>query len=920
MVSDCQLPVMVLLTRTAISTLLQPPIVRTGLLPHTSAPANGYKAPTSRDIPPVTLTNIHQVDPSVFQQYLAQIGPLYDALCRSNDDESRRRREEEESRQGPSTPDRRRSLDTSRSQKTKSRGMGTAPLSTIPSVYFDPDFRLENPRTFDVVSERSQVVRPGPDSSQPGRKLATNAILQEKLSWYLDTVEIHLVSSIFAASTTFFNALGSLQELHAEAATSVEKIHAVREDLSKIDHDMALDGLELVKLRRRRENVRRLGNAIAQLKEVIDSTAHCEKLVESGDLDAALDQLDDVERLICGESKGSHNLDLRGISALQSAPNDLSLLRRSIGVGYEKRFVDCLTSDLLSQVESVPNDDTLSRWGAALQRAHGPRRALSPAPTPISAFGEIRSRLEADLNGLTRAQHTAEAATSFKIAVLREMKSLIRRHLPSSSDDDTASVMSSSTQSGRQLSSQEKTSILARNLRQLDPEDAYVMLKKVYAGVSECIRRLSMQVKLLLDISSNFRSQSLARPNPLFLSPLTSPTQEQSPSIGSPIPTAQRDILEVLDLSSLLGQAVDIVQAQIVKVLKVRSEQTVHLSLDQFLRYFTLHRLFVNECEAISGRSGTALSNLVDDQIKEFVVTFADDQRYRIVQTMDADRWDAKDFGDAENDILLRVLESSTKDISLWTTTSRIWEPAEAPPPQPSTLAPSKDGNGKPRTAIIDDQKFILPQSALLLMRVLEEFQHLMAGIPGRVQDSCMKLLECLKLFNSRSAQLILGAGATRSAGLKNITTKHLALASQALSFIATLIPYVREYTRRYSSAPGLMVEFDKVRRLYQEHQTSIHEKLVDIMSSRATTHIGAMKKIDWDEKQENEGNDGDEMVSAYMEILVKETGTLHRVVSRHLPETTVMQIMDPVFTSYREQLGQAFAAVTVKSERGRQR
>jgi vacuolar protein sorting-associated protein 54 len=28
------------------------------------------------------------------------------------------------------------------------------PLSTIPNVYFDEDFHLENPRTFDVVSER----------------------------------------------------------------------------------------------------------------------------------------------------------------------------------------------------------------------------------------------------------------------------------------------------------------------------------------------------------------------------------------------------------------------------------------------------------------------------------------------------------------------------------------------------------------------------------------------------------------------------------------------------------------------------------------------------------------------------------------------------------------------------------------------
>ena len=46
-------------SQNAISTLLQPPIVRTGLVPHTmaSAAAAGFKQPTARDIPPVTLTN-----------------------------------------------------------------------------------------------------------------------------------------------------------------------------------------------------------------------------------------------------------------------------------------------------------------------------------------------------------------------------------------------------------------------------------------------------------------------------------------------------------------------------------------------------------------------------------------------------------------------------------------------------------------------------------------------------------------------------------------------------------------------------------------------------------------------------------------------------------------------------------------------
>ena len=197
----------------------------------------------------------------------------------------------------------------------------------------------------------------------------------------------------------------------------------------------------------------------------------------------------------------------------------------------------------------------------------------------------------------------------------------------------------------------------------------------------------------------------------------------------------------------------------------------------------------------------------------------------------------------------------------------------------------------------------------------VQGFEELIIGVPSMTLEITSALLEYLKLFNSRSSQLILGAGATRSAGLKNITTKHLALASQALSFVATLIPHIREFVRRRSQGSGnLMTEFDKVKRLYQEHQSGINDKLVDIMSGRAGTHVSAMKKINWD------GPDSTQAVSPYMETLVKETSTLQKVLSKHLPEMTVRMIMDPVFNSYREQWEKTFADMEIKTQAGKQR
>ena len=812
-----------------------------------------------------------------------------------------------------------------------------APLSTIPAVYFEEDFHLENPRTFDTVSERAEIARPL-SSGQNGaivpsgkKALATNAILQEKLSWYMDTVEIHLISSIATASSSFFAALGSLKELHSEAEQSVAKIKALRQDLAKIDQEMALDGMKIVAMRQRRENMQRLSDAVAQLQQVVQAIQRCEAQVEEDKVEEALNGLATVTNLMEGRPaisettiKGSdlvlvsQPIDLRGLRALEGISSDVAALRRRIGKTFETRFIQTLIGDIRQHIDSTTPAVTFQRWDKASNRnRHG--RSPSVFPMYLHIEPTLRSDLLAHLKGLARSDSVVQATVAYRELLLREIKNLIRRQLPSSSDDDTESMVSVATQDTVRLSQQEKSSILARNLRALDPEDAENMLKKIYANVGEALRRLGTQVKLLLDITS-----TLANPPPR--SPLKSPRvmspdgRTQSEFFDGPgTPTVRHDeIQQALDLSGLLGQAVDIAQSQITKVLKVRSDQSTRLELALFLRYFTLNRLFAYECEAVSGRGGASLKTVVNTHIKDFVHHFAEAERQKLIDVMDSDSWDAKDFSDADSACLTRILDSSTREIEAWNQDSEIWQDQQKTlnghVAKPTTNGSQAD-TPQTRSAVIDEQKYILPASAPAALRGIESFSHLLSGIPSLTPEICTMLCDYLKLFNSRSSQLILGAGATKSAGLKAITAKHLALSSQALSFVIALIPHVREFVRRRPGSSGLMIEFDKLKRLFQEHQTGIHDKLVDIMCGRAQAHVGALRKIEWDK-----AGGGGERVSAYMQALIKETATLHRVLSKHLPEDTVQMIMVPVLQSYREQLGKAFGAVRVGTKGGKER
>lgn len=255
-----------------------------------------HKPPSARDIPPVTLSDVPQVDAAEFQAYLARFGSLYEQLRTANGGGS----ELKDVSHGWSDEGDQYSPHFHKAHRRSSQRPSL--LSTIPPVYFNEKFHLENPRVFDIVTERSEISQtPSPRidattsagrntaaEAAPRKALATNAILQEKLSWYMDTVEAHLIVSSFAASSTFFAVLSSLQGLGVEAIDSAERIKGLRQELQSLDEAIAGGGLTVIKKRQRRENLRRLHDAVLQLKHIVVCFASCENLVDNGEPEKAL--------------------------------------------------------------------------------------------------------------------------------------------------------------------------------------------------------------------------------------------------------------------------------------------------------------------------------------------------------------------------------------------------------------------------------------------------------------------------------------------------------------------------------------------------------------------------------------------------------------------------------------------------------
>lgn len=770
--------------------------------------------------------------------------------------------------------------------RARRASLAVTPLSTVPPVYFEENFHLENPRTFDVVSERSDVVRPtasaesqaessaaSTSSLSQRRALATNAILQEKLSWYMDTVEVHLISSISTASSSFFAALGDLRELHSEATASVHKIQGLRKQLVQLDEEQAVKGLEIIRLRRRRDNIARLERAAKQMERVLASCQGVERSLEQSEIEAALAGVVETERLISGEGEADA-IDLRPVKSLEAVNSDLHHLRWRIGKAFEARFVESLLSDIRKHVDRVPSAETLRRFAQSFQRdqyqrfvsakqqnnLQPPPRSSSLPPEYTQLSDNLRALLMRHLNGLQRAKHVNEAVQAYRDSVIKEAKSLIRRNMPS--DDDNESIMSSMTnsRSGGVRSSQDKSMLLARSLRSLGPADAEDLLVRIYTGVSELIRRLGTQQKMLLDVTMRMGETGVGG----MLSPrleqngfgavtnsdsrATSPGLDRSNGFPHHPGPVGGDAIN-MDISDLISSAVEIAQSQIVKIVKVRTEQVTSYSPEWFLRYFMLNRLFTQECEAVSVRVGSGLQNAVSNQIREFLEKWQKERIRTLAEGLEKDRWAPKEWDESRQAGVNRICESATRDPEEWIKSGRIWELREeennptapitngnGPPitngPSPTNGPPTTNGtpvvpveNGNPQTngespkkayATVDESSFILPESGLMVLRELEMYLRLVVVMPGMAAEIAQNLLSFLKVHNSRTYQLILGAGATKTAGLKSITTKHLAMASQGLSVVVALIPYIRECVRRRAgtNAGGVLADFDKVKRV----------------------------------------------------------------------------------------------------------
>lgn len=114
-------------------------------------------------------------------------------------------------------------------------------LREVPALYFKEDFALEEGPTFRAACPFSTV--------------SENLGLQEKLSHYLDVVELHLVKEISLRSNSFFEAQGQLEDLNVKIAEGCSRIRLLKETIRLLDADLVDSAREIQDLNLTRSNL-----------------------------------------------------------------------------------------------------------------------------------------------------------------------------------------------------------------------------------------------------------------------------------------------------------------------------------------------------------------------------------------------------------------------------------------------------------------------------------------------------------------------------------------------------------------------------------------------------------------------------------------------------------------------------------------
>ncbi|KAK8496281.1 hypothetical protein V6N12_003451 [Hibiscus sabdariffa] len=829
-------------------------------------------------------------------------------------------------------------------------------LREVPALYFKEDFALEDGGTFRAAC--------------PFNDVSENIMLQEKLTHYLDVVELHLVKEISLRSNSFFEAQGQLEDLNVKIVEGCNRIRDLKETIRLVDTDLVDSARQIQELNATRTNLLALQNKLKLILSVNQALSALKLLVASAECAGALDIIDDLQHLLDGdELTGLHcfrHLRDHVVASIDSINSILSaeFMRASIHDAGDKDAVILLKAK--ARVSISLNGDDVGQVKLDEEETNFRDRLL-----PL-IIGLLRTAKLPFVLRNYRDTLTADMKTAIKTAVAELLPVLVGQ--PPESDMGTERTMDAD---GGGLS-------LASKLRSLSSGSFVQLLAAIFKIVQAHLVRASEVKKaiewVMCNLDGHYAADSVAAA--IALGAMVAESSQESNGQGSSLPpnaslrstskslsspgkgsdapspsnlskNFRADVLR--ENAEAVFAACDAAHGRWAKLLGVRALLHPKLRLQDFLSIYNITQEFITATEKIGGRLGYSIRGTLQSQAKSFVDFQHESRMTKIRAVLDQETWVEVDVPDEFQAIVSMLFDSeaiisgskdnaeinmtesySNEGSQVAETGSRgSVEQTEQIDSSGTTAVNASQGKassqsnssntkerGKNATQTLEygGVSYHMVNCGLILLKMLSEYIDMNHLLPALSLEVVHRVVEILKFFNTRTCQLVLGAGAMQVSGLKSITSKHLALASQVISFTYAIIPELKQILFLKVPEPRkslLLLEFDRVAQDYKVHRDEIHTKLVQIMRERLLVHLRGLPQIieSW-----NRPEDADLQPSQFAKSLTKEVGFLQRVLSRTLHEVDVQAIFRQVVVVFHSQISEAFSRLEISTPQAKDR
>ncbi|XP_041333210.1 vacuolar protein sorting-associated protein 54 isoform X2 [Pyrgilauda ruficollis] len=742
------------------------------------------------------------------------------------------------------------------------------------------------------------------------RDAASSKLLQEKLSHYLDIVEVNIAHQISLRSEAFFHAMTSQHELQDYLRKTSQAVKLLREKISKIDKVMCEGSLRVLRLSLTRNNCIKAYNKLKLMATVHQTQPTVQLLLSTSEYVGALDLIATTQEVLQQELQGIHSfrhlgsqlceleklIDKMMIAEFSTyARNDLNRpLEDDCQILEEERLVS-LVFGLLKQRKlnfyEIYGDEMITTAKNIIKQC---------VVNTVSQIEEIDTEVVVKLADQMRMMNFPQWFDLLKNIFSKFTIFLKRVKATLNTIRSVVFLVLDKNQKTRDLEDTLQKNSAKESM--VDSEVAYLTHEGMFisdafgdgelpAGAADSASQRNTSPN-----SEPCSSDSVSEPE---CTTDSSSSKEHTSSsvtpggvemmIGEDMKLTDLELVRLANnIQELLYNASDICHDRSVKFLMARAKDGFleKLNSNEFVTLSRLMEGFILDTEQICGRKSMSLRGALQSQANRFVNRFHEERKTKLSLLLDNERWKQAEVPAEFQDLVDSVSDGRISLPEKKPTATEERKPAEF--------------------LIVEGQKYATVGTVLLLIRIILEYCQCVDNIPSITTDMLTRLSDLLKYFNSRSCQLVLGAGALQVVGLKTITTKNLALSSRCLQLIVHYIPIIRAHfeARLQPKQFSMLRHFDHITKDYHDHIAEISAKLVAIMDSLFDKLLS---------KYEVKAP----VPSACFRNICKQMAKMHEAIYDLLPEEQTQMLFLRINASYKLHLKRQLAHLNVVNDGG---